>query len=73
MLRHFTITVRYLGLNEPLIEQLHMDYHAEGVRQIIYQGVIEWTRKEGREATIGALAKILQKVDVTEAIYQLQP
>lgn len=66
-------SVRHLGLEDSLIEQLYQDYYAEGVRQIIYQGVNEWTRKEGRQATIGALARTLQKVDYADAINYLQP
>ncbi|XP_053379084.1 protein immune deficiency-like [Mercenaria mercenaria] len=65
--------LRHLGLEESLLEQLHQDYYVEGVRQIIYQGVLEWTRKEGRKATVGVLARTLQKVDYTDAIFHLQP
>lgn len=65
--------LRHLGLDDSLLEQIHQDFHTEGVRQIIYHGVIEWTRREGSTATLGALAKTLRKVGYGSALNHLQP
>lgn len=64
--------LRNIDLYEGEIEQLYLDYHAEGVREVLVQGLLLWKQKSPREATLGAFAKTLTKLNQFDAIEQLK-
>ncbi|XP_060080499.1 uncharacterized protein LOC132559886 [Ylistrum balloti] len=50
---------RKLELAEEEIEQLHLDYNSQGIQMVIYQGLLKWKRKNGKNACVGKLVKIV--------------
>lgn len=64
--------LRNIDLHDGEIEQLYLDFHAEGVREVLVQGLLLWKQKSPREATLGAFAKTLTKLNQFDAIEQLK-
>ncbi|XP_069115181.1 receptor-interacting serine/threonine-protein kinase 1-like isoform X2 [Argopecten irradians] len=54
---------RKLGLTEEEIDRLHIDYQAaEGIKTVIYKGLVNWKEKNGREATVGKLVQVVYSI-----------
>ena len=64
--------VRNLDVEDELIDQIYHDFHADGLRQIIYEGIKIWMQQQGSRATIGALARVCKKTEHQEALEDLQ-
>lgn len=65
--------LRYFGLEDSLLEQLYQDNVAAGVREIISQGLQIWHQRAAKKATVGTLARTLQRVEYEDAINYLRP
>ncbi|KAL4232875.1 hypothetical protein ACF0H5_007562 [Mactra antiquata] len=67
----FTRFLRMLGIADNRIDALRQEYHSS--KEIIYQGITQWKREVGDNATVGALCKVLVKIENTDAMNYLTP
>ncbi|WAR14689.1 NINJ1-like protein, partial [Mya arenaria] len=63
--------LRNLGLEDEAIEALRHDHHVDGLRQILYEGVMTWKKRRGR-VTLGELGRVLQKTGQYSALSRLR-
>lgn len=62
---------RKLNLQEGEIDALYIDHKDLGFDEVKYQMLRKWTEKNGRKATVGALAKALVDVGLAHVAAQL--
>ncbi|XP_033763567.1 uncharacterized protein LOC117344838 [Pecten maximus] len=53
---------RKLEIYDEDIDQLYQDYKGDGIRTVIYQGLLMWKKKTARNATVGTLVKAIYGV-----------
>lgn len=60
---------RRLGFSDGQIHQFYEDHHVRGVKEVIFQFLLEW--KQNEDPTLGKTVKILWKYKFDEVIYKL--
>ncbi|CAH0562047.1 unnamed protein product [Brassicogethes aeneus] len=61
-------TARNLDYSEGQINQLYIDNHSHGVREVIYQFLLDWIQNEPEKATVSKLALTLWEADEKDAV-----
>uniref|UniRef100_T1GVA3 Death domain-containing protein n=1 Tax=Megaselia scalaris TaxID=36166 RepID=T1GVA3_MEGSC len=65
--------IRELGLTDPQIEQANMDNHQYGVKEVIYQLLLDWKNNaDDEKCTLGILTKLLWKLNHRECVVQMK-
>ncbi|KAH3874301.1 uncharacterized protein LOC127869199 isoform X3 [Dreissena polymorpha] len=62
---------RNLGLEDETIEEVREDHYVGGLRQIVYEGLMLWSRRQ--LGTVGALSAVLHRTGQTVALDHLSP
>lgn len=62
--------IRQLGFNDGRIEQMMEDHHIKGIREVIYQFLLEWN-ESSENATLGFISTLLWQ-DHREVVYLLK-
>ena len=55
---------RALGLDDPDLENLEMDYNINGQKEVVYQMLRKWKSKKGRHAKKSVLVEALNSSSV---------
>lgn len=63
--------VRQLGFSDGQIEQMMEDHYVKGVKEVIYQFLLDFSRNEDN-ATIGYITRLLWKNGRRECVYILK-
>ncbi|KAL5285802.1 imd family protein [Megaselia abdita] len=65
--------IRELGLTDPIIEQANMDFSVYGVKEVIYQLLLDWKNNaDDDKCSLGLLTKILWKLNHRECVHQMK-
>lgn len=62
--------IRELGFSDGKIEQLHEENTVKGIKEVIYQFLLDWTERD-ENATIGAITTLLWR-NHWEVVYLLK-
>ena len=54
------------------LDILHTDYHSNGLKEQIYQMLIQWKQRESRKATLPVLVKALHEAGCGDAIAMIK-
>lgn len=63
--------VRHLGFSDGQIEQMYEENHAKGIKEVIYQFLLDYSRNED-DASLGHLSRVLWKCGNRECVYILK-
>lgn len=63
--------IRQLGFSDGQIEQMMEDHYVKGVKEVIYQFLLDYSRNED-DATVGQLTRLLWKNGRRECVYLLK-
>ncbi|XP_078617483.1 uncharacterized protein LOC144885435 [Branchiostoma floridae x Branchiostoma japonicum] len=59
--KHWKRLLRRLGLKENELDEIRHDYIADGLVEMVYQGLLKWKQRKGKEATLKNLLAGLEK------------
>ncbi|XP_069682143.1 protein immune deficiency-like [Periplaneta americana] len=62
---------RTLNLTEGRIEQIKQDFYAEGMKEVVFQMILEWVRTNASEATVQELTNSLWNCSEYSAVKKL--
>lgn len=63
--------IRHLGFSDGRIEQMHEENHIKGIKEVIYQFLLEFHRNDDN-ANLGYLTTLLWKCEQKETVYILK-
>ncbi|CAH1226791.1 RIPK1 [Branchiostoma lanceolatum] len=63
--------LRRLGLTESDLDEIRHDYMADGLVEMVYQGLLKWKQQEGKEATLQKLLAGLEMIRRRDVIVKL--
>jgi len=63
---------RRLKLTDGRLEQIDQDYHKEGMKEVVYQILLEWMRVNGSDARVGDLTNALWISSEHSAVRKLE-
>ncbi|CAH1226786.1 RIPK1 [Branchiostoma lanceolatum] len=69
--KHWRRLLRGLGLKDKDLDQIHHDYVADGLVEMIYQGLRKWTQQDGEKATLQKLLAGLEKIHRRDLVIML--
>ncbi|XP_065165199.1 protein immune deficiency [Atheta coriaria] len=59
---------RKLGFSDGRIQHFYADHHATGMKEVIYQCLLEWIQSKPDDATIGRITDVLWSCEEREAV-----
>ncbi|XP_021914616.1 receptor-interacting serine/threonine-protein kinase 1 isoform X2 [Zootermopsis nevadensis] len=68
---HWREVGRTLNLTDGRLEQIEQDHYKEGMREVVYQVLLEWIRVNASEARLGELTNALWKSAEYSAVKKL--
>lgn len=63
--------IRQLGFSEGKLEQLEEENRIKGIKEVIYQFLLDWKQRNGEEATLGFITTLLWRHQYHWRVVQL--